>query len=68
MDAILEPQDFRKLGALRKLRAELAPEAAACIEIQWKRYGAHNDVGQGSRHFGLPGTFPPDSVSEHFGI
>lgn len=21
-------------------------------EIQWKRYGAHNDVGQGSRHFG----------------
>ena len=37
-------------------------------EIQWKRYGAHNDVGQGSRHFGLPGTFPPDSVSEHFGI
>ena len=21
-------------------------------EIQWKRYGAHNDAGQGSRHFG----------------
>ena len=21
-------------------------------EITWKRYGAHNDVGQGSRHFG----------------
>ncbi|MYB50651.1 MAG: hypothetical protein F4X77_00405 [Acidobacteriia bacterium] len=21
-------------------------------EIQWRRYGAHNDVGQGSRHFG----------------
>ena len=21
-------------------------------EIQWKRYGAHNDVGQGSRHYG----------------
>ena len=21
-------------------------------EIQWKRYGAHNDVGRGSRHFG----------------
>src|SRR5665213_2055443 len=21
-------------------------------EIVWKRYGAHNDVGQGSRHFG----------------
>lgn len=21
-------------------------------EIQWKRYGAHNDTGQGSRHFG----------------
>ena len=21
-------------------------------EIQWKRYGVHNDVGQGSRHFG----------------
>ncbi len=37
-------------------------------EIHWKRYGAHNDVGQGSRHFGLPGTFPPDSVAEHFGI
>src|SRR5438445_3656528 len=21
-------------------------------EVIWKRYGAHNDVGQGSRHFG----------------
>ena len=21
-------------------------------EVQWRRYGAHNDVGQGSRHFG----------------
>src|SRR5712671_6413217 len=21
-------------------------------EIIWRRYGAHNDVGQGSRHFG----------------
>ena len=21
-------------------------------EIQWRRYGSHNDVGQGSRHFG----------------
>ena len=21
-------------------------------EIQWRRYGAHNDVGQGSRHYG----------------
>ena len=21
-------------------------------EIQWRRYGVHNDAGQGSRHFG----------------
>ena len=33
------------------LDAAFGPENFA-NEIVWKRYGAHNDVGQGSRHFG----------------